>query len=61
MNIDSQSNAIEGDKKKEKETMRGFMLYIYAQRIWISMCVYHVYIETNLYVSMCRMLTFSTL
>jgi len=33
MNTDSESNAIEGDKTKEKGTMGGFALYIYAQRI----------------------------
>jgi hypothetical protein len=63
MDTDSESNAIEGDRKKEKKkrTTKGFTLYIYAQRIWICMCVHHVYIETNLYVYVYRMLTFSTL
>lgn len=33
MNTDSESNVIEGDRKKEKRTTNGFTLYIYAQRI----------------------------
>lgn len=33
MNTDSESNVIEGDRKKKKRTTRGFTLYIYAQRI----------------------------
>jgi hypothetical protein len=55
MNTDSEEyNAIEGDREREKETPKGFMLYIYAQRIWmyvyimstsklIYMCIYVEY------------------
>jgi len=46
MNTDSKSNPIEGDRKKENEmkrntkTMRGFILYIYAQRISLYMLTF---------------------
>ena len=62
MGINSESNAIEGDRKnKESNNERIHVEHIYAQRIWMCMRAYHLYIETNSHVYVCQIPIFSIL